>query len=81
MGSDLYIAMYDTAIVCVILATLISIWLISNHLKHFNIPSIQSKIIGIVWMVPIYSVDSFLSLSFPKSALYLDMLRDCYEVL
>jgi hypothetical protein len=31
-------------------------------------------------MVPIYSVDSWLSLSFKDAALYLDMLRDCYEV-
>ncbi len=30
-------------------------------------------------MVPIYSVDSWLSLSFKDAALYLDMLRDCYE--
>lgn len=36
--------------------------------------------VGILWMVPIYSVDSWLSLSFKDAALYLDMLRDCYEV-
>lgn len=30
-------------------------------------------------MVPIYAVDSFLSLRFRDAALYVDMLRDCYE--
>ncbi len=31
-------------------------------------------------MVPIYSIDSFLSLAFPNIAIYINMLRDCYEV-
>lgn len=30
-------------------------------------------------MVPIYAVDSFVSLRFKEGALYVDMLRDCYE--
>ena len=30
-------------------------------------------------MVPIYAVDSWISLRFPGIAIYLDMLRDCYE--
>lgn len=30
-------------------------------------------------MVPIYAVDSFVSLRFKDAALYVDMLRDCYE--
>lgn len=42
-------------------------------------PQPQSKIIGILWMVPIYAVDSFLSLRFKNVAIYVDMLRDCYE--
>lgn len=30
-------------------------------------------------MVPIYAVDSFVSLRFKDAALYVDTLRDCYE--
>lgn len=30
-------------------------------------------------MVPIYAIDSFVSLRFKDAALYVDMLRDCYE--
>lgn len=30
-------------------------------------------------MVPIYAIDSFVSLRFKNAALYVDMLRDCYE--
>ena len=31
-------------------------------------------------MIPIYAIDSYLSLLFQTFALYIDMLRDCYEV-
>ena len=62
------------------LAVCFSTWLINQH--HYNMTeySVQSKIIGIIWMIPIYSIDSFLSLLFPSVSLYIDMLRDCYEV-
>lgn len=49
-------------------------------MAHFSKPLVQSKIVGILWMVPIYCVDSWLSLSFKDVALFLDMFRDCYEV-
>ena len=54
-------------------------YLISRHQKHMIWLSVQSKICAIVWMVPIYSMTSFLSLLFPVWSLYIDMLRDCYE--
>lgn len=31
-------------------------------------------------MAPIYAVDSFLSILYPPAAIYINMLRDCYEV-
>lgn len=42
-------------------------------------PHLQSKMVGIIWMVPIYSVDCVLSLLFPEAAIGIGMLRDCYE--
>lgn len=60
-------------------ASAISVWLISKHQQHMTNVDVQSKIVGIIWMVPIYSVDSFFSLWFPQSAIYINMLRDCYE--
>ncbi|CAM9278744.1 unnamed protein product [Ectocarpus sp. 6 AP-2014] len=53
--------------------------LIRRHLIHFSRPVVQGKIIGILWMVPIYAIDSFVSLRFKNTAPYVDMLRDCYE--
>ena len=40
---------------------------------------VQSKIVGVLWLVPIYAIDSWLSLRFKEWALTLGMLRDCYE--
>ena len=58
----------------------ISFWLIMKHQQNMTNVSVQSKIVGIVWMIPIYSIDSFLGLSLPEVADYVNMLRDCYEV-
>ena len=70
----------DVSTSCVCVSLLISGYLIFRHQQHFRRPSIQSKIIGILWMVPIYSVDSLLSLLLPSNAaIFLRMLRDCYE--
>ena len=62
------------------LSASVSIDLIFRHARNFSCPPIQSKIMGILWMVPIYAVDSWLSLRFRKQAVYIDMFRDCYEV-
>jgi hypothetical protein len=62
------------------LSVCLSSWLIRQHQLNMTRFSVQSKVVGIIWMIPIYSVDSFLSLLFPSVSLYIDMLRDCYEV-
>jgi len=60
-------------------ASLISFWLIMRHQQNMSNPSVQSKIVGIIWMIPIYAIDSFLGLWMPNNAEYVNMLRDCYE--
>jgi uncharacterized protein Usg len=50
-----------------------------QHLTHYSRPDLQRHIIRILWLVPIYSVDSFIALRFPKAAIYVDTLRECYE--
>lgn len=61
-------------------ASLISFWLIMRHQQNMTNVSVQSKIVGIIWMIPIYSIDSFIGLWMPSIADYVNMLRDCYEV-
>ena len=48
-------------------------------LQNMTCPHIQSKMVGILWMIPIYSVDCVLSLVFPGAAVAIGMMRDCYE--
>ncbi|TMW62829.1 hypothetical protein Poli38472_005447 [Pythium oligandrum] len=71
--------MWAVAGVCVAVAVVASIKLIRGHLHNFTHPIVQSKIVGILWMVPIYATDSWLSLRFKDAALYLDLMRDSYE--
>lgn len=62
-----------------ILGSLISFWHISSHIRKFNEPTVQRKIIAILWMVPIYSVSSWLGLVFVKAQAYLSIFKDVYE--
>eukprot|EP00947_MAST-08B_sp_MAST-8B-sp1_P000412 g412.t1 len=62
-----------------LVACSVSLHLIWTHLKHFTRPVQQRKIVGILWIVPIFAINSWLSLRFPHAAVYLDMVRDCYE--
>jgi len=63
----------------VVMAVAVSLHLIVMHNRNWTNPLLQRKIVGILWMVPIYAVNSWLSLVFIHSAVYLDMFRDCYE--
>ncbi|VDK34600.1 unnamed protein product [Taenia asiatica] len=57
----------------------ISIWTILEHLISYTKPYLQLHIIRILWMVPIYAVNAWFALRFPKYAIYFDTLRECYE--
>ncbi|XP_032811344.2 transmembrane protein 184C [Petromyzon marinus] len=57
----------------------ISLWGILQHLVHYTQPELQKPIIRILWMVPIYSLDSWFALKFPPIAIYLNTCRECYE--
>lgn len=63
----------------VLLTIPISIRLIVMHLTHWNAPHIQKYVVRIIWMVPIYSIESWLALRFKGAAIYLETLRECYE--
>ncbi len=35
---------------------------VAMHLEHYNQPKLQIRVVRILWMVPIYAADSWLSL-------------------
>ncbi len=63
----------------VLLTFPISMYGIIMHLSHYNQPLTQMYIVRILWMVPIYSIESWLAMRFHEHAIYIETLRDFYE--
>lgn len=40
---------------------------VAMHLEYYNRPKLQLRVVRILWMVPIYAVDSWLSLRFKEA--------------
>jgi len=73
------IAAFDSAGVMVLGTVIMSIRLVYLHLSHWYMPNVQKYVVRILWMVPIYAIQSWLSLRFRESRIYIDTLRDLYE--
>jgi len=64
------------------LSLFITCWQIYQHLRFYTNPNEQRWIVRILFIVPIYSFDSWLSLLFFSNDnyyVYFDSVRDCYE--
>lgn len=48
----------------VMLALPVSIYEVAMQLEYFSRPKLQIRVIRILWMVPVYSLDSWLALRF-----------------
>lgn len=74
-------AAQGTSGACAFLALLITCHQIYLHLRRYTCPSEQKWIVRILFIVPIYAFDSWLSLMFFSYDyyVYFDSLRDCYE--
>lgn len=64
---------------CAMWATLLSLFQILEHLSCFADPECQTKVVRILFMVPLFATISWLTLMFPGAAEYLNLLRDAYE--
>lgn len=67
--------------VCVVVSFVLTFRLVYLHLRSFHIPSQQKHVVRILLMVPIYSIDSWLSFRFYWLSVYFDLFRDCYEAI
>jgi Organic solute transporter Ostalpha len=52
---------------------------IIGHLTNYNCPGTQVYVVRILWMVPLYSIQSWLAMRFHKQAVFIETLRDFYE--
>jgi len=78
-GSEAHLIAWFSAGAFVIMGFPISIYGILGHLRNYERPHIQCYVVRILWMVPIYSVESWLCLRFHEHEVYIATLRDCYE--
>ncbi|KAJ1339863.1 hypothetical protein BSLG_005523 [Batrachochytrium salamandrivorans] len=70
---------YSLAGLSVLIASVLSFYSMFLHLKNYRRPDLQRLIIRILWMVPVYAVASFVSLSSKYASYYIDTIRDVYE--
>jgi len=70
---------YQLAGTFTLLSCLISLWHMSSHLRHYYKPEVQRRIMAVLWMVPVYSISSWLSLVLTEYAEIFGGMRDCYE--
>eukprot|EP01024_Parvocaulis_polyphysoides_P029994 TRINITY_DN27245_c0_g1_i1.p1 TRINITY_DN27245_c0_g1~~TRINITY_DN27245_c0_g1_i1.p1 ORF type:complete len:441 (-),score=43.68 TRINITY_DN27245_c0_g1_i1:266-1588(-) len=63
----------------VILTVPISVYEVAMHVEYYYRPTLQRHVIRILWMVPIYAVDSWFALRFKEARFYLDPIRETYE--
>ena len=62
----------------------ISLWEIVMHLRYWHMPLLQVPVVRVLWMVPIYAIDSWLALRFSWTkyrsiSSYICVARECYE--
>ncbi|XP_037075605.1 transmembrane protein 184C-like [Pollicipes pollicipes] len=57
----------------------IALWEIIMHLVNYTKPPLQQRIIRILWMVPVYTLNAWMGLTFPHYTIYFDLGRECYE--
>lgn len=67
------------AITLTLLTGLITTFHMTTHLRNYAQPIIQRKVLVILWMTPIYSVTSCVSLMVPSLDGYLMVMKDFYE--
>ena len=77
--TDPHLIAWFSAGAFVLLGFPISMYGIVMHLANYNQPNIQMYIVRILWMVPLYSMESWLCLRFHRYAVYIETLRDVYE--
>jgi len=70
---------YQIAGTFTLIGCLVAMWHMTAHLRKMRQPFVQRKILAILWMSPIYSITSWLSLIFTEVEGYLTIVKDFYE--
>ncbi|KAL2585888.1 hypothetical protein AAZV13_13G019800 [Glycine max] len=68
-----------SASIFVLVALVLSMYLVFEHLAAYNQPEEQKFLIGLILMVPVYALESFLSVLNSDAAFNSEIIRECYE--
>ena len=60
----------------VLAASTLSVRNAYSHVRHWNKPSVQRKILVVIWMVPVYGATSIGALVYPRFGSDLALARD-----
>lgn len=82
--ADLHLSASLSAGAIAVLSTTISMLEIINHLQNVHSPELQTYVVRILFIVPVFSVDCWLSLRFANAGehrwtVYFDAVRDAFE--
>lgn len=72
-------AAFNSAGTFVIITVVVSNFQIYRQFTSWYMPNVQKFVVRILWMVPLYAVQSWLSLRFHNARIYIDTMRDLYE--
>lgn len=72
-------ALYYSAGFFVLVTVPVSVHGIVQHLVYFYVPQVQKFVVRILFMVPIFSIEAWLSLFFHGTVVYLRAFRELYE--
>ena len=64
---------------CAFASTILTFALVWSHLTVYTNPTEQRYIIRIIILCPIYAIDSWIALIAYKEAVWVGLIRDCYE--
>ncbi|KAG6533715.1 hypothetical protein ZIOFF_007590 [Zingiber officinale] len=65
--------------ILVVITLFLSMFLLFQHLSSYRNPEEQKFLVGVILMVPCYSIESYVSLVNPSISVDCEILRDCYE--
>ena len=51
----------------VLMAVPVTVYEVAMHLEYFSRPKLQIRVIRVLWMVPVYAIDSWFALRFKVS--------------
>ena len=76
---DKHILATNIAMTLTFMTLPISFYHTLDHLSNFIKPKLQSQIVRIIWMIPVFSIESLISIQWIQYSFYFQAIREIYE--